>query len=73
MGSPFGAIWSAKCRNFGGDDDELNFFVVWLTEKRRLALFIAGTIVRDPHHRESPTRRSQRLNLRRACAEFRLS
>ena len=26
-------------------------FVVWLTDKRRLALFPAGTIVRDPHHR----------------------
>ena len=25
----------------------------------------AGTIVRDPHHRESPTRREQGLNLRR--------
>ena len=24
----------------------------------------AGTIVRDPHHRESPTRREQGLNLR---------
>ena len=31
-------------------------FVVWLTDKRRLFLFPAGTIVRDPHHRESPTR-----------------
>ena len=28
------------------DDDEL-FFVVWLTDKRRLALFPARTIVRD--------------------------
>ena len=25
-------------------------FVVWLTDKRRLALFPAKTIVRDPHH-----------------------
>ena len=39
------------------DDDEL---FLW-----RLALFPAGTIVRDPHHRESPTRREQGLNLRR--------
>ena len=28
-------------------------FAVWLTDKRRLALSPAGTIVRDPHHRES--------------------
>ena len=40
-------------------------FVLWLTDERRLALFPAGTIVRDPHHRESPTRREQDLNLRR--------
>ena len=45
-------------------DDEL-FFVVWLTDERRLALFPAGTIVRDPHHREFPTRREQGLNLHR--------
>ena len=31
-------------------------FVVWLTDERRLALFPAGTIVRDPHHLESPSR-----------------
>ena len=24
--------------------------MVWLTDKRRLVLFQAGTIVRDPHH-----------------------
>ena len=40
--------------------------VVWLIDGRRLALFPAGTIVKDPHHRESPTRREQGLNLRRA-------
>ena len=40
-------------------------FVVWLTDVRRLTLFPAGTTVRDPHHRESPTRRKQGLNLRR--------
>ena len=28
-------------------------FVLWLTDERRLALFPAGTIVRDPYHRES--------------------
>ena len=40
-------------------------FVVWLTDERRLALFPAGTIVRDPDHRESPTRREQGLSLHR--------
>ena len=30
-------------------------FVVWLTDKRHLTLFPARTILRDPHHRESPT------------------
>ena len=34
-------------------------------KKRRLALFPAGTIIRDPHHGEFPTRREQELNLRR--------
>ena len=47
-------------------------FVVWLTDERRLALFPAETIVRDPHHRESLTRRGQGFW---TCAEpeFRLS
>ena len=40
-------------------------FLVWLTNERRLALFPTGTIIRDPHHRESPTCRKQDLNLRR--------
>ena len=44
-------------------------FVVWLTYERGLALFPAGTIVRDPHHRESPTRREQDLNLRRTWVQ----
>ena len=39
--------------------------MVWLTDQKRLALFPARTIVRDPHHRESPTCREQGLNLRR--------
>ena len=43
----------------------MNFFVVWLTDERRLTLFPARTIVRDPHHRESLTHREQGLNLRR--------
>ena len=36
-----------------------------MTDERRLLLFPAGTIARDPHHRESPTRREQGLNLRK--------
>ena len=43
----------------------MNGFVVWLTNEQRLVLFPAGTIIRDPHHRESPTRREQGLNLLR--------
>ena len=35
--------------------------MVWLTDERRLALFPAGTIIRDPHHREFPTHREQDL------------
>ena len=35
----------------------MNCFVVWLNGERRVALILAGTITRDPHHRESPTRR----------------
>ena len=31
--------------------------MVWLTDER-LALFLAGTIVRDPHHRKSLTPRA---------------
>ena len=38
---------------------KMNCFVVRLTEERRLALFPAGTIVRDPHHLESLTRREK--------------
>ena len=43
----------------------MNCFVVCLTDERRLASFPAGTIVRDPHHHESPTRRKQDLSLSR--------
>ena len=42
-----------------------DYFIAEIREKRRLALFPAGTIVRDPHHLKSPTRREQDLNLRR--------
>ena len=51
------------------DDDmmmmTMNCFVVWLTGEKRLALFPAGTIVRDPHHSELLTRCDQDFNLRR--------
>ena len=47
------------------DDDDDDCFCVWLTDKRCLGLFPAGTTDRDPHHRESLTRREQDLNLRR--------
>ena len=47
----------------------MNCFVIWLTDKGRLALFPAGTIVRDPHHRESLTRCEQGLNLRRTWVQ----
>ena len=44
----------------------MNFFGggVWLTGEGRLALIRSDTIVRDPRHRESLTRRQLGLNLR---------
>ena len=45
----------------------MNCFMVWLTDQRCLALFPAGTIVRDPYHRESLIRREQGFNLGRTC------
>ena len=48
--------------NFFDDDD---YSVAWLTDERGLALFPAGTILRDSHHRESPTCHEQNLNLRK--------
>ena len=47
------------------DDDDDEFFAVWLTDKRGLALFPAGSIVRDPNHHKSPTHREQGLKLRK--------
>ena len=44
-------------------------FVVWLTDKRRLALFPVGTIVRDPHHFESPTRGENDLNVHKTWVD----
>ena len=43
----------------------MNCFLVWLTDEILFALFPSGTIVRDPRHRESPTRRGKDLNLHR--------
>ena len=31
--------------------------MIWSTNERRLALFPAGTIARDPHHGKFPTNR----------------
>ena len=39
------------------DDDELFLWYGW--PMKGGALFPTGTVVRDPHHRESPTRREQ--------------
>ena len=51
-------------------NDELNcFFARWLTDERRLVLFPAAIIVRDPHHRESLTRREQDLNMPRTSVQ----
>ena len=43
----------------------MNCFLEWLSDENRLALFPAGTIVRDLHHHESPTYCEQGLNLHR--------
>ena len=60
------SVWCEQSDDDDDDDDDNEFFfVVWLTDERRLALFPAETIVRDSHHRKSPTRRKQGLNLRR--------
>ena len=42
----------------------MNCFCDMVDRRRCLALFQAGTIVRDPHHHESPTHHEQDLNLR---------
>ena len=39
------------------DDDDDAWFLVWLIDKRYLALFLAETIARDPHHDKSLTSR----------------
>ena len=43
--------------------------VLHLTGERCLAIFPAGTIVRDPHHCESPIHREQDLNLNSGLVE----
>ena len=48
---------------------DINCFVVWLINERSLALFPVGTIVKDPHHRESLSRREKDLNLRRTWVQ----
>ena len=50
------------------DDDELFLWYGWTT-KGVSSYFQAGTIVRGPHHRESPTRCKQGLNLRRTWVQ----
>ena len=43
----------------------MNCFCGMVDRRNAFSLFPAGTIVRDPHHRESPIRSEQGLNLRR--------
>ena len=50
----------------------MNCFCDMVDQKRRLALFPARTIIRDPHHREFPTRREQVLNQRRIWPKRRM-
>ena len=46
-------------------EKKMMIMMMMMTGERRLALFPAGIIARDPHYRESLTRREQDLNLRR--------
>ena len=48
-------------RNDDDDDDYDDELLLWYG---CFVLFPVGTIVRDSHHRKSPTRREQGLNLR---------
>ena len=45
-------------------------FVVLLTDKRCLALFLPGTIDKDPYHRKSSTRREKDLCLRTTWVQW---
>ena len=55
-----------NCTFYEKTDDNDDYDGMVDRRKASLALFPSGTTVRDPHHRESPTRRKQGLNLRRA-------
>ena len=48
-----------------GNMGMMNCFCGMVTNERQSGPFSVRSIVRDPHHRESPTRREQDLNLRR--------
>ena len=61
-----GTLCSKQARNLNFKWLSLNLNpqpLSFLTDERRLALFPAKVTVTDPHHRESPTRRDQGLNL----------
>ena len=51
------------------DDDDDEFFLWYGWPTKGVALFPAGPTVRDPHHRESPTRRKKDLNLRKTWVQ----
>ena len=51
------------------DDDDDEFFCSMVNRRKALALFPAKTIVRDPHHGESPARNDQVLNMRRTWVQ----
>ena len=43
----------------------MKIMMILLTDEKRLALFLAATIIWRPHHRDSSTRRERDLNLYR--------
>ena len=47
----------------------MNCFCGMADRRKTFSLFPVGTIVRDPHHLESPTRREQDFNLRRTWVQ----
>ena len=52
--------WGIECTQyFSNAAPYLNYFVVCLTDEKRLVLFPVGTTVRGPHHGEPPTHRKQ--------------
>ena len=61
-----GMNWANEtCYGFWHELMMVNCFCGMVHRRKALALFPTGTIVRDPHHLESPTRREKDLNLRR--------